>query len=90
MIVTKICPDCHSRWQEFSTSIDREGLGALTVCCPECHGKRREKLRELEARYPSAESLGLLGQQGDFSPWIVEGMRGKSRRVIRKSEPMAG
>lgn len=59
-----------------------------SILCPSCHAKETIKVHAHDT--PSTEELGLVGQQGDYPYWIIEGMRGKQRRVIHKSEPMGG
>lgn len=91
MVITKVCPDCGDKWATVEGH-HRNNLGRseLEIACPGCHAKRREKLRQLEAMYPSAEQLGLLGS---MTPSPVERLRrphSSGRRIIRKSEHMAG
>ena len=76
MFYTCYCPDCHAAY-----SSDHP---LATMACADCHAKRRARIAEIEARYPSAEQLGLLGSSGNFPIWIAEQMRGKKRRIHRK------
>ena len=78
------CPDCGRR---FSSPC------RATHCCEPCAERRRARVRELDARYPSSEQLGLnpIGS----GPYVVPYERAvrphsSGRRVIRKAEPLGG
>lgn len=86
MIVTKVCPDCYARWEEFSTSIDRENLKVLTICCPQCHEARQAKIKAIEEMYPSSEDLGLVGSTTDIPTARYFRPHAAGRRIMRKEE----
>jgi DNA-directed RNA polymerase subunit RPC12/RpoP len=82
MTDTPLWYNCIECWAPLDTPTKAEKV------CSGCRRKRLERFAASEAAYPSAASLGLLGSTGDLPGWIMEGMRGRQRRVIRKSEPM--
>lgn len=84
-----LCPVC-SKETGRAAPPNHPNLRYDPTACEECHRKRVAKMRVHDT--PSAEDLGLEGQQGDYASWLVNNMRslGRGRRVIRKSEPMAG
>lgn len=91
MLIRRVCPDCHKLWAVVEgTFMDKPGTAELTICCPECYGARRCRIAELDSKYPSAESLGLLGSMTEPPASRTVRPHSSGRRVVRKSEPMAG
>lgn len=90
MIITKICPDCNCHEISQSNNCDRKGTNELTICCDECHKRRQDKLQKLEAMYPSAESLGLVGSTTEIPTERYRRPGHNGRRVMRKEERQGG
>lgn len=86
MALDYVCPVCNKIWK----TLESDKTDELTMCCPEHHAERSKKIQEIEATYPSAESLGLLGSLGEPIGAYCHYPSSAGRRVIRKSEPMAG
>lgn len=91
MTISHVCPVCQITWDvRESNQIDAIGAGRLTQCCPKCHQERQARLAELEARYPSAESLGLEGSSGEIPTERYARPGARGRRVVKKPEIMGG
>lgn len=91
MKVVSFCPDCHAAWRTIEVlGVDRLGDGRLTLCCPDCHARRRTKIAAVEARCPSAESLGLVGSAGDLPASRTRRPSADGKRMVRKPEIFGG
>jgi hypothetical protein len=91
MTINYICPVCQAVWKVGeSTHTDRQGVGQLTQCCPPCHQERRRQLAELEARYPSAESLGLVGSITEIPTERYGRPHARGKRNVKKPGIMGG
>ncbi len=78
------CIRCGKRW---------DGPTKNTTVCPDCLLERQMHLAYMEALYPSAEQLGLIGNQdkiNEVNSLRTVRLHSSGRRVIRKSEPMGG
>ncbi len=78
------CIRCGKRW---------DGPPKNPTVCSDCRLERQLHLAYIDALYPSAEQLGLLGNQDKIDEVCsLRTVRPHSsgRRVIRKSEPMGG
>ena len=88
-MIRKICPDCH-RVHGFADTRDAEKLDILTLCCPECHAERVRRIHALETS--DGDGYDQSPVDGKYQPPYERHVRPSSsgRRVVRKSEPMAG
>ena len=81
---THYCPKCGFKW---------ESKEKATTVCPECQAERELHLAYINALYPSADELGLAGPDCDPRNIPYERIvrpHSSGRRIVRKSEPMAG
>src|SRR5580704_8683473 len=95
-LVPIFCPDCcrvyHAQASDDAPERHRDG-SLREWRCPTCHAAACATIAARDALCPSAESLGLLGSTATLSELpIIRTQRpgGSGRRIVRKSEPMAG
>lgn len=91
MLIKHICPVCNVHHATFKHgNKDKEGVDTLTICCPDCHAKRRKKIAAINAMYPSADDLGLVGSISYIPTERWRRPHQDGKQINHKSEHKAG
>jgi hypothetical protein len=78
------CPMCWKVFAHVSSNHDHE---ELQLCCPDCHEKRVQALPKTE---DTSRFLGSATGKNSLPAYVYVYPSHAGKRVIRKSEPLAG